>query len=343
MTDKAVAPQLDLRRHALNLLVAYGILPVILAVFYVVFALIEPRFHSFDNFINIITQSSYLIILSTGQMVVLLTRGFDLSIGTVISLISVSSALVMMGVLARNPDAIGFAIFLACLTGLGIGLAVGAVNGLCVSVLQVSPFVVTLGMHGIALGFASTLSEGFPVFNLPVELTNFFSRGTVLGIPATVIVCIIVLAGVYLLLNHTVFGRALYVIGGNPRAAHVAGFSSRLHLTGAYVVCSFIAAIGALLLTARTGSGEPNLGGGLGGGLAGGLMLASIASAVIGGVSLRGGEGRIFHCVFGGLFVTILSIGMNLIRVDSYIQLMVLGTVLVLALFVDRLRSQIRL
>lgn len=333
-TMGATAARRGIVRLGLAFMVSYGALPIIIALMYLGFGLVEPRFHSGDNAINILKQASYLAIFATGQMLALLTRGFDLSIGQMTSMVSVASALVMMGVLARNPDAVVLAILAACAVGLAAGLATGAVNGLCVAVFRINPFVVTLGMQGIAMGFATTISDGFPVFNLPIEFTEVFSRSSWLGIPAPVAVCIIVLAVAYIVLNHSVLGRSWYILGGNPRAAHIAGLSSRVHLVSAYVMCSLFVAVGALLLTARTGSGEPNLGGG--------LMLQSIAAAVIGGVSLRGGEGRVIHVVYGALFVTILSIGMNFVRIDGYIQQIVLGVVVVAAVYLDLLRTRIR-
>ena len=337
MTDhapQAVPDRARLVRLGLNFLAEYGVLPLVLVIMVLAFGLVEPAFASMGNIVNILKQASYPIILATAQLFALLTRGFDLSVGSVISMISVASALVMMGMLGANPDAVGLAIIVACLAGLAIGLVVGAINGVCVSLLRVNPFVTTLGMQGIALGFATTLSGGFPVFNLPDEFRYMFFLSSWFGIPAPVAVCLIVLAAAYVVLNRTVLGRSLYILGGNPRAAHVAGLSSRLHLVCAYVLCSLCVAIGALLLTARTGSGEPSMGGG--------LMLLSVAAAVIGGVTLRGGEGRIIHCIFGGLFVTILSNGMNLVRVDGYIQQIALGMIIITAVFVDRLRTRIR-
>lgn len=318
----------------LNVLVLYGVLPITIALMYLGFGLVEPAFHSGDNAINILKQASYLAILAAGQMFALLTRGFDLSVGQLISLISVSSGLVMLSVLESNPDAVGLAILAGCAVGVGAGFAAGAVNGICVAVFRINPFVVTLGMGGICMGFATTLSDGFPVFNLPVALTDTLSRATVINIPVPVIGSLLLLAAAYVILNHSVLGRSFYVLGSNPRAAHVAGLRSRLHLISAYVICSLFVTIGALLLTARTGSGEPNLGGG--------LMLQSIAAAVIGGVSLRGGEGKVIHAVYGALFVTILSVGMNLIRVDGTIQQIILGIVVVAAVYLDMLRIRMR-
>jgi ribose transport system permease protein len=324
--------------HSLRLLVDFGILPIVLVATYIAFGLVEPAFFSAANAINILTQSSYLIILATGQMFALLTRGFDLSAGNVLSMISVSTALIVMAILGGDAAAnsglvpLALAVGLAC--GLLIGVAAGAFNGFVVAIFRINPFIVTLGTYSIAQGLASTLSGGFPVFNLPSAYTEIFSRGSVLGVPAPVAICCLMLALAYVILNHTVLGRGLYVLGGNPRAAHVAGLSSRLHNVLAYVLCSTFVAVAALLLTARTGSGEPNLGGG--------LMLQSIAAAIIGGVSLRGGEGRVVHCIVGGLFVTVLSVGMNLARVDGYIQQIVLGIVVVAAVCLDTLRRRIK-
>lgn len=321
-------------RFGLHFLVSYGILPIIIILMYIVFGLIEPNFHSAGTALNVLKQTSYLAIFATGQMFALLTRGFDLSVGQMTSMISVSSALVLMSMVNNYPNSIALAVFVACAAGLGIGLAIGTLNGICVAVFRINPFVVTLGVQGICLGFATTLSDGFPVFNLPRPFTNAFATSSWLGIPAPIAVCLIVLVVVHMLLNHTVLGRTVYMLGGNPRAAFVAGRSSRVYLVSAYVICSLIVAVGAILLTARAGSGEPNIGGG--------LMLQSIAAGVIGGVSLRGGEGRVIHVVFGALFVTVFSVGMNLARIDGYIQQMILGAVVVAAVYFDNLRMRIR-
>ena len=321
-------------RFGFKWLISQGILPVTIGLMFVVFGLIEPNFYSGGNAVNILKQTSYLAIFATAQMFVLLTRGFDLSVGQMTSMISVSSALIMMGILGRNPDAVTLAVLAACAFGLVTGLATGMLNGVCVAVFRINPFVVTLGVQGICLGLATTLSDGFPVFNLPRAFTNALASSSWLGVPAPVAVCLIVLVMAHIVLNHTVLGRSIYMLGGNPRAAHVAGRSSRVHMASAYVICSLIVAVGALLLTARAGTGETNIGGG--------LMLQSIAAGVIGGVSLRGGEGRVIHAVFGALFVTVFSVGMNLARVDSYIQQMILGAVVVAAVYLDNLRLRIR-
>lgn len=330
------ALQMDRRATTLwfHRILNHGLLPIILVLTYVGFGLMEPRFFSLDNFWNILRQGSYLVILTTAQMFALLTRGLDLSIGNVVSMISVATALVISGVLEAYPDAVALALTVGLLSGLGLGFLTGMVNGICVAFLRINPFIVTLGMMGIASGIATTLSGGFPVFDMPRAYTDIFNQADWLGVPAPTMMCIVILIIAYLLLNHTIIGRSLYILGGNPQAAYVAGLNSRYHHAMAYVVCSAFAAVAALLLTARTGSGEPSMGGG--------LMFESIAAAVIGGVSLRGGKGGVLHCILGGLFVTVLSIGMNILRVNGYLQMTILGSAMIAAVYFAQLRNTSR-
>lgn len=317
----------------LNFMARYALI-IALVVMEIGFAIVEPLVLSPGNLLNILQQTTYIAIFAAAQMVVILTRGFDLSLGTTVSAVSVASALVMTGIVAQNPADLGYAIVMALLTGLGLGIAVGLFNGICVSYLRVNPFVTTLGSLSICQGIATTISDGRPVFDVPERFSQLFYSGTILGVPAPIIIAAIVLILIYLMLNWTVFGRSLYLIGGNPRATMLAGLPGKRYLMFAYVVCSVLAAIGALMLTARTGSGEPNLGGN--------VTLQSIAAAVIGGVSLRGGVGGTVAAVLGALFITALSNCMGLARIDGYIQQIVLGCVIIAAIFVDRLRASAR-
>ncbi|HEX3983152.1 MAG TPA: ABC transporter permease [Acidisoma sp.] len=308
---------------------SWGLLPLLLVVICGYFTIEQPRFIGPRNISNVMVQASYLITLSAAQMMVLIVRGFDLSMGTVLSATSVLLALIITAILHQDANATGLAVVAGVAGALGIGVLAGAVNGACVVFLKVNPFVVTLGTQGIAAGVAATVSGGFPVFGLPMRLTTVLSMGKVGGIPVPVIAAILILLVLYVILNYTVFGRGLYLVGSNPRAAIAAGLPSSSIVLGAYVLCSAVVAIVAILLTARTGSGEPNIGGG--------FMLQSIAAAVIGGLSLRGGQGTIYHCIIGGLFVTVLSNGMDLLQVDSFLQMVVLGGIFIAAVFLDRL------
>ncbi len=309
-----------------------GILPVLLVVMFLGFGITQPNVYSLANLENILIQSSYITVFAAAQMMVILTRGFDLSLGVTVSLVSVLSGMVMVAWLGGHPGSLVIAVLLGCLAGIVAGCLVGVVNGLCVSLLKVNPFVVTLGTLNIVLALASTISGGFPIFDIPNEFNVWFYKARWFGLPPPVVAAGIMLALTYVILNRTVLGRSFYLLGGNPRAALVAGLPSRTYLTLAYVICSFYAAVGALMLTARTGSGEPNLGGN--------LTLESIAAAVIGGVSLRGGEGTVWSPLQGALFVTVLSNGMNLQRVDGYIQQIILGVVIIGAIFLDTIRRR---
>ena len=317
------------RRGLLGWLLVFN-LPLLMIVMELSVYAFEPRVLSLRNVVNVLNQSSYLFVFACAQMVVILTRGFDLSLGAAVSTVSVASALAMTGLAkAGSPDAV--VVVAGLMAGLGVGALVGVFNGGFVSGLAIDPFVVTLGSLNICLGLSTTISGGSPVFNVPDVFSRLFYNGVLIpGVSIPITIAIVIAAALYFLLNHTTFGRSLYIIGNNPRAARVAGLPSRRFLFMAYLVCSLLAAFGGLMLTARTGSGEPNLGGS--------LMLESIAAAVIGGVSLQGGVGGVGAVVFGALFVTMLSNSMDLLEVGGYIQQILLGCVIILATFLDRLR-----
>lgn len=288
------------------------------------FAWVEPRIVSRGNVLNVMQQASYLIVFTVAQTLVILTRGFDLSLGTAVSAVSVASALILT---SHGDDPAWWVLALGIAVGLGFGLAIGLFNGLLVALVGVNPFIATLASLNICLGLATTISGGRPVFGVPDSFSAILYDGTIFGVrvPPLIAAAVVVLA--WLALTHTVFGRTVYILGGNPRAAMVAGLRARSSLALVYVICSLLAALGALALTARTGSGEPNLGGS--------LMLQSIAAAVIGGTSLRGGIGGVGSAVLGALFVTMLSNGMDLLRISGYVQMIALGVVVILATALD--------
>ena len=328
----SVAPASEGPRHRQATRWGFALLlPLLIIAMELAVSLIEPRVLSLRNIINILVQSSYLLLFASAQMVVILTGGFDLSLGMAVSVISVATALATTGLAAAGAPA--WLILVAGLAvGLGVGMLVGIFNGFFVSWVGINPFVVTLGSLNICYGLATTISGGRPVFNVPDAFTRPLYEGTFIpGVPIPVTLSIVVAVFLYFLLDRTVFGRALHLIGNNPRAAHLAGLPSKRYLFLAYVTCSLLAAFGSLMLTARTGSGEPNLGGS--------LMLESIAAAVIGGVSLQGGVGGIVPAILGSVFVTMLSNAMDLLEVGGYVQQILLGCVIIAAIFLDRVRA----
>jgi ribose/xylose/arabinose/galactoside ABC-type transport system permease subunit len=311
-----------------------GILPILLAIVVFYFASQESRFYGTANLTNVLRQSTYLIIVTLGQALVLISGGFDLSVGAVIAVTSVVSARYMSNHYAANPDSELSSVLVGVGIGLLVGTVFGLVNGIGVARFKVSPFIMTLGMASVGTGFALYYTGGSPVSGMPPLFTREIGTGRWFEIPVPVYAAIAAMILVLFLVGSTSWGRYLYAIGGNTKAAYLSGIPVGVYTASVYVVCSLLAAVAGLLLTARTSSGEPNLGGQ--------YPLESITAAVIGGISLRGGEGRIIGAVLGALFITILTNGMNLIRMESYFQTMAIGVILILAVIFDQLRDRWR-
>lgn len=317
---------------ARRLFVSLGLPPLLLVALFVYFALEQHRFVDTDNLLNMSRQATYLMVITLGQMLVLISRNFDLSVGSTVALSSVASSMVMTsGALAHSGAAMQIA--LGCLAGIGVGIGVGLVNGLTVAIFRISSFMVTLGMQSIAFGVALLLSSGTPVVGLPDPYVYTLGIGTWLKIPTPVWITLGLVALAYALLNWTRLGRNAYAIGGNENAARLSGVAVGRNLVYLFVLCSLLAAIAGIMLTARTSSGEANVGAN--------YPLLSIAAAVLGGISLFGGEGRVSGAVIGVVFITVLNNGMDLINISSYIQLIVVGALLIVALIGNRLQRRL--
>jgi len=322
-------PSFSVRR----LFVKVGVLPFFLIAALVIFTLLSPKFLTGQNLINVARQSVYLVLVSMGQMIVLISGGFDLSVGTSIALTSVVSALGMVWFAGMFPDAVWVAILFGALLGFGVALIVGLVNGAGVAYFDVSPFIMTLGVSSVGAGLALFLTGGVPVSDLPFEFGDTFGFGRVFAIPVPVIVALVVIAVMWILMSRTRLGTQIYAVGGNIKAAHLSAINTKKTLLFAYVICALIASLTGLLLTARVESGEANLGGT--------IALESIAACVIAGVSLRGGIGRVENVVLGAFFIVLVQNGMNLAQVSSYMQMVLLGALLILAVIFDQLRYRI--
>ena len=312
-----------------------GVLPFFLVIAVVVFTALSSKFLTGQNLMNVARQSVYLVLVSLGQMLVLISGGFDLSVGTAIALTSVVSALGMVSMAAVFPDAIWLAIALGALMGFGAALMIGLINGVGVAYFEVSPFIMTLGVSSVGAGLALFLTGGVPVSGLPFAFGDTFGFGRWWGVPVPVIVAVIVIVLMWVLMTRTRLGTQIYAVGGNIKAAHLSAINTRRSLMLTYMICSFIAALTGLLLTARVESGEANLGGT--------IALESIAACVIAGVSLRGGIGRVENVVLGAFFIVLVQNGMNLAQVSSYMQMVLLGALLILAVIFDQLRYRMML
>jgi ribose transport system permease protein len=325
-------PVEPLSRRLAATLVRMGVLPWLMIIAIVVFTLGSDSFLSERNAISLARQCSYLVLVAMAQFLVIITAGLDLSVGVVFSICSVVAAKIMAALLPGMGDYVWVVIALGCLGALGAGIVVGAVNGVGVALLRVPPFMMTLAMSSIGFGIALMMTGGTPVYGIPPEFSQAFGFGSLLGIPSPVIVTIAAIGLVWLCLNYLPSGRYLFAIGSNARAASLSGINVSAYTFLPYVLCSILAAISALLMTARLETGEANLGAS--------MPLQSIAACVVGGVSLSGGKGRLRNVVLGALFITVVQNGMNLMRMDSYMQMVVIGVLLVLAIVFDNLRER---
>lgn len=285
------------------------------------------EFATTSNLQNMAQQGAVLAIVAMGQMFPLLVGGFDISVGSLIGVSSVVGVEVMVhhglvpGLIAGILSA-GF---------------LGLVNGFLIGRLGLSPFVVTLGMLSFARGLALTISGGAPVTGTP-ESFSYFGAHEYGSIPGTVVVMAVVALLVLLLLTVTRAGLYLYATGSNARAARLAGVSVTRYTMLAYVISGLLAGVAGLVLSSRLVSGQPTLGDG--------YELQSIAVAVIGGVAIGGGKGRLQGVLLGVIFLTMVTSGLNIGGVDTFVQQMVIGAIIVLAVLWDRVRvggiSQLR-
>jgi len=304
-----------------------GVLPLFVVILIIIFAIINPRFFTLSNMIIVARQCTYLAIISLGQMAVLLVGGFDLSVGAMCAFTSIISTNVMLWF--ADPFT---AITIGILVGIGASTLIGVANGVIVAKFEVPPFIVTLGMMEIVGGLTLIISAGTPVFGFPDQFSLIFGLGEFLGIPLPVIITVFIALAMYLVINWTHVGRYFWAIGGNLEAAALSGISVKKYLIHSYALCGLLSGITGILLTARVASGEPHLGAS--------LMMESLVAAVIGGVAVGGGSGNVPGVLLGAIFIGILANGMNLANIGSYVQIMILGCFLILAVIIDRYMHQ---
>jgi ribose transport system permease protein len=304
------------------------VVPSLVVVLVAVLSVTEPRFLGQGNLTNLSRNASYLVIVGSGQMLVMILGGLDLSIGVVVALSSVTTAIAMSHTLAWWPGYDLLAIVVSVVAALTVSALTGLANGLCVARTNASAFMVTLGMFSIIGGLVYYVTAGIPIYGMPPVFSNNFGRGSLFNVPYVVFIALVIVGIGLLIQKYTRLGRFIYAIGGNATAARASGIPIFRLTVLAYVFCSLMAGITGVLITARIGAGQANLGSE--------FMLQSIGVAVIAGVSLRGGVGRVEMLLFSSIFLTIFANAMNLIRIDSKIQTIVFGVVLLAAVFADR-------
>jgi ribose transport system permease protein len=309
-----------------------SLLPVLLIVLMAALAVAEPKFLSETNLSNVLRTTSYLAIISCAQMLVMILGGIDLSVGVVAALASVLTAMSMARYGALFPGSEALTIGLALATSLAAATLVGVVNGVCVAYSKASAFMVTLGTFCIVGGVAYYLTAGIPIYGMPQSFVKGFGRGSFAGVPYSVYIAVAVVAALWFGQRYLRAGRYHYAVGGNEAAARAAGLPVSRVVVGSYALSSFLAGLTGILITARIGSGQANLGSE--------YMLQSVGAAVIAGVSLRGGVGRAEMIAVSSLLLAVIANGMNLIRIDSKLQTIVFGLVLLGAVALDQLQRR---
>lgn len=280
----------------------------------------SDSFLSAANLENVLRQVSINAILGVGMTCVILTGGIDLSVGSVMAL----SGTLAAGLLVAGANGAA-----ALAAGIGVGVALGAANGLFVAFAGMPPIIVTLATMGIARGLALIYTGGYPIDGLP-DWVRFFGSGKVLGVQMPVLTMLAVYALAWLMLERMPFGRYVYAIGGNEHATRLSGVRvSRVKLA-VYTFAGLTSALAALVLTGRLMSGQPNAGGG--------FELDAIAAVVMGGTSIAGGRGSIVGTLVGALLLGVLNNGLNMIGVNPYVQNVIKGAIILLAIYIGRER-----
>jgi ribose transport system permease protein len=288
-----------------------------------ILTVLSDHFLTFDNLMNVFRQSAVNTLLALGQLLVIVTAGIDLSVGSILGFACVVAALMLKA---------GAPAWVSIVAAIAVGTALGSVNGLLLTRLRLPhPFIPTLGMMNVARGLALVISGGFPISGLP-DGFRWLGAGKIGFIPAPVLVVLAVCAVLHLFLNRTMVGRDIYAIGGNKQAAVLCGIPVNSRLTLVYAISGGLAGLAAVLLAGRMNSGFPLAGAG--------AELDSIAAVIIGGASFFGGVGTVSGTLVGALMIGVLRNGLNLLDVSSYWQSAVIGVVIVMAVWIDVMRQR---
>jgi ribose transport system permease protein len=279
--------------------------------------ILTPHFLTVSNLLNVAQQTSINAIIAVGLTFVIISGGIDLSVGSLVAF----SGVVLASLLQR-----GLPVPIAIAGGLGAGLGCGLINGALITFGRLPPFIATLGMMSVARGAALLYTDGRPVSGFG-DTFRWLATGELGFIPAPVALMVVIYAVAHFALRRTPFGRYVFAIGGNEEAALLSGVPVRFHKTMVYGACGLLSAVAAIVLTARLNSAQP---------IAGiNYELDAIAATVIGGTSLMGGQGSVVGTLIGALIMGVLRNGLNLLGVSSFVQQLVIGAVIILAVLMD--------
>lgn len=302
-----------------SLATQYGII-IVFIVLFIFFSLASNVFLTPDNIFNILRQVSIVGITAVGMTFVMLTGGIDLSVGSIIGVASVSAAELM--IMKVDP-------VLATIITLLICTVIGFINGILITKCQIPPLIATLGTMTSLRGIAFIITGGMPVFGF--QSFGFLGQGYLWIIPIPVIIMVIIFGLGYIFLTKMKYGRYIYGTGGNEEASRLSGINIKRIKYMVYSICGFLSGLAGIILLSRIDSGQPKAGQG--------YEMDVITAVVLGGVSITGGEGKIFYVIVGVIIMGILSNGMILLNINEYVQWVVKGLVLLAAVAFDRLNQ----
>ena len=312
-------------RFSWRVLQEYGI-GVALVLEVALFSLLSPYFLTTDNVLNVTLQTSITAIIAVGMTFVILTGGIDLSVGSLVALVGVVTTMML-----KIDIPITAVFVVAVFGGLLAGTFSGFAAGVFITRFRIAPFIATLALMTIWRGTGFILTGGRPIWELPPQFSAL-ATGRLVGLPIPTLLMLLTFAAAHIVLTRTRFGRAVYAVGGNIEAARLAGIRTSAVLVSVYTVSGVLSAMSGILLASRINSGQPNAG----------LMyeLDVIAAVVVGGTSLSGGKGTVLGTLIGSLLIGVLRNGLNLLNVESYVQQVVVGAVILLAVMWDQLQKR---
>ena len=293
-----------------------------LVIFSVVVSLINDRFMTGSNILNILRQTSINSIIAAGMTFVIITGGIDLSVGATLAL---SGAVVAMLI------SLGYSPIVAIIAALAVGGGIGFFNGVVIAKGKLQPFIVTLATMTVFRGITLVFTDGKPIsagYEKNAEFLSGIGNGYFLGIPIPIIIMIFVFIIGFYILTQTTLGRYVYSLGGNEEATKLSGVNTDRIKIMVYTISGVLAALAGIIITARLSSAQPTAGSG--------YELDAIAAVVLGGTSLAGGVGSILGTVTGALIIGVLNNALNLMNVSSYYQLLAKGIVILIAVLLDR-------
>jgi len=294
----------------------------VLALLFLVFAILSPVFFRFSNIMNLLRQTSIYGIVALGMVMVIISSGIDLSVGSILGFSGTVTALML-----TNNVPVPLAIILAVIACAGIGL----INGVLIYDGKVPPFIATMGMMSLVRAVLMLMTNARMISGLP---DNFLAiaRSTVLGVPLLAVVWILLSLIALFIAKKTVFGRNVYAFGSNQESARLSGINIRFTVYGTYIFSAIMCAIAGILITSRLSNAAPTTGTG--------YELDAIAAAVVGGASLNGGQGSVVGAFLGAIIMSTLRQGGTLLGINSFIMEIIIALLIIVAVLLDQIQRK---